>query len=122
MLGASAIAALGLLVSLDGAPQASPATPLSLTPPEQRAQSQTPEPSKRLYEKLFRQASPEQRRALAEAMLKHENEVRVLCGLMLLPADPSVDRSMSKPLSDPTVEPKVRKIEPAICRGDESIR
>jgi hypothetical protein len=122
MLGASAIAALGLLVSLDGPSQASPAIAVSLTPTELHAQSHTPEPSKKLYEKLFRQASPEQQRALIEAMLKRESEARVLCGLTLLAADPSVDASMSKPLSDLAVDAKVRRIEPAICRGDESIR
>jgi hypothetical protein len=121
MVGASAIAALGLLVSLDGAPrQTSTATQMPSTP---RASSATPqEQSRKLYRKLFQQASPEERRALVEALLKRQNQARVLCGLTLLPADPSIDPSMSKPPSDPDVEAAVRRIEPTICRGDESIR
>jgi len=119
MVGASAIAALGLLVSVEGASQQAPAARIASA---QRAAAATQEQSKELYKKRFRQASPEQRRALAEAMVKRENEARVLCGLTLLQADPSIDASMSKPLSDPTVDPKVRRIEPTICRGDDSIR
>jgi hypothetical protein len=121
MVGASATAALGLLVSLHGAPQQQ-TSPSSQTAAIPRAvQPATSNESAKLYKKLFHQASPEQRQALTNA-LKRESAPRVLCGLTLLPADPSIDQSMSRPLSRPTVEPKVRRIEPAICRGDESIR
>ena len=71
-----------------------------------------------MYKKLLEQASPQERRALADAMLKSGRKARVLCGLTLLPADPSIDSSISKRLEDPKVEPKVRRIEPTICRGD----
>jgi hypothetical protein len=116
MVGASAIAALGLLVSLDGAPRPQSAAPhISWTSP---ASSAAQGQAEKLYKKLFEQASPEERRALAEAMLKSGNKSRVLCGLTLLPADPSIDSSMSKRLGDPAVEPKIRRIEPTVCRGD----
>jgi len=110
MVGASAIAALGLLVSLDGAPQ------------QTRAPSITHEPPKTLTSTLLQQASPEQRRALIDALLKRGDGARVLCGLTLLPADPSIDASMSRRLADSRVDATIRKVVPTVCGGNESIR
>lgn len=51
--------------------------------------------------------------SIAERVVIAGVSPRILCGLMILPADPRLDRKFRVP---PTSTPKMKIIEPSICR------
>jgi hypothetical protein len=67
------------------------------------------------YGKLF-----EARRALSQAIAEapKDSKPRVVCGMLIIPADPSLDPKMLiTPPQDPKLEYKIRTIDPPICNS-----
>jgi hypothetical protein len=65
------------------------------------------------YGKLF-----QTRQALQQAVGDKANDrtPRVVCGMLVIPADPSLDPKMLiTPPQDPSVEYKIRTIDPPVC-------
>ena len=72
--------------------------------------------SKDPYQQLFaaRQAleNAQQQKAAAESL-----KPKVVCGMMIVPADPTIDPKMRiTPPQNPNLEYKIRVIEPPICK------
>ena len=70
-------------------------------------------PTKNPYARLF---SP--REASREAGGIRRTDTKIVCGLALWDVDPLIDPAMARRLPDTTVQPKVRRIEPAMCRDE----
>src|SRR5690349_24595329 len=106
MFAALVFCALGLI----GTPQAD--RPPQVTPPKtQPAPPLGTTPPKDPYGQLF---SPEDQLALQKQL--RANKQKILCGVVLQPVDPSIDRGIAPKKPDPTVDAKIRKIEPKVCR------
>lgn len=65
------------------------------------------------YGRLF-QARPPLAQAVAEA--PQDSRPKVVCGMLIVPADPTLDPRMRiTPPQDPKLEYKIRSIDPPIC-------
>ena len=133
MIGASIVAVLGAVAppqiapapvpsagQNSPAPVSSPAVDETQTPgafplrPKQYAVSRPPKnPDARLFRS--REASP-------QVGGIRRTDPRIVCGLALWDADPLIDPAIARPLPDTTVQPKVRRIEPTVCRNDPTVR
>ena len=129
MIGGSIVAVLGTL----GLPQITPAPvpPTGQNSPPAISSSAVDEtqtagalpidpsqyaasrPTKNPYARLF---SPRETSRQAGGIRR--TDPKIVCGLALWDADPLIDPAMARRLPDTTVQPKVRRIEPAMCRDE----
>ncbi len=74
------------------------------------------EQSKDPYKQLF-EAQTALKLAMAQAQAKTSPlEPKVVCGMMIVPADPTIDPKMRiTPPQNPNLEYKIRVIEPPMC-------
>jgi hypothetical protein len=74
-------------------------------------------PSKDPYGKLFRlRQLPFDSPAVAPVQGSAALDMRVVCGLTIVRADPAIDRGFAVKAPDTTTEFKLRRIEPPVCR------
>lgn len=106
------ILALGSPVAGD---QAGPATPEELRPPASPAPFSQHQP-KDPYGDLFR-ALVDRSRALQAERARSAAAPKVVCGMVLIPADGSVDPGIRVSPPPSSVRYTMRAIEPSMCRG-----
>jgi hypothetical protein len=104
MVAALVFSTLGLIA----VPQAE--RPPQVAPPKtEPAPPPVTKPPKDLSRQLF---SGEDRLERQQRL----NKQKVLCGLVLQPVDPTIDRGIAPKKPDPSVDAKIWKIEPKVCR------
>jgi hypothetical protein len=129
MIGGPIVAVLGALGLPQIAPAPVPPTGQNSPPPiSSRAvdETQTPgalpigsnqyaasRPPKNPHARLFRP-----REASPQVGGIRRTDPKIVCGLVLWNADPLIDPVMARPQPDITAQPKVRRIEPAVCRDE----
>ena len=117
LVGVTGAADTGSLSGIQAAgAQPSLAVPDS-TPPDMVANPGLAKPSKDPYGKLFRlRQRPFDSPAVAPVQGSAALNMRVVCGLTIVQADPAIDRGFAVKAPDTTTEFKLRKIEPPVCR------
>jgi hypothetical protein len=100
-------------------PSAKPDEPSVMTPPA------TPPSRKDPFGRLFRdpnipQTPPEWHQPQAAPHVRPQDagetpKPRVVCGLRIIPLDPSVDPKMRIPVPDTGVDFKIRRLNPPVC-------
>jgi len=76
--------------------------------------------SSKPYKQLFDpQASAKEALRQAPAQGKVPPRPKLVCGMVIVPADPNVDPKMAKTPQQSGVEYKIRVIEPPICKAGQ---
>ena len=74
-----------------------------------------PSTPKQSYSSLFK-SQPELNKAIANA--EAVAKPNVVCGMLVMPADPKIDPKMAITPKKEGVEPRIRVIEPPMCKGE----
>jgi hypothetical protein len=116
LAGATGAADTGSLSGLQAA-RAQPFLEAPDSAPPEAVANPLAKPSKDPYGKLFRlRQRPLDSPAAPPGQGSAALNMRVVCGLTIVQADPAIDRGFAVKAPDTTTEFKLRKIAPPVCR------
>ena len=90
------------------------APPIDLSPSAPQAPSPTV-PGEKPFGKLFEQAQERAARQALQAVLSQKPEPKIVCGMVVIQADPRIDPKILVPPPADAGTSKIRRIVPPVC-------